>query len=90
MKLLIIEDQQFCSDLFCASFPQYPIIVAKTGAEAITSYQTHKPDMVFLDIGLPDISGFEVLKRLREINPNANFIMLSALNNEAYIKKAKN
>ena len=89
ITLLLIEDQKFSTDLFTKTFNQYNILVAHSGETGIKIYQEQRPDMVFLDIGLLDISGFEVLERLRKFDPNAYIVMLSGMNNELYIKKCK-
>jgi len=87
--ILIIEDQKFCTDLFRAAFGQYHILMAHHGSEGLEIYQRHRPDIVFLDIGLPDLSGFEVLEKLRLFDAHARIVMLSAMNNGAYVKRCK-
>jgi two-component system KDP operon response regulator KdpE len=44
---------------------QYEVITAVTGADALTSVKTGHPDLVILDLGLPDLDGVEVIRRLR-------------------------
>lgn len=88
-SILIIEDQKFCTDLFRAAFGQYTILAAESGAEGMQLFQSHHPHIVFLDIGLPDISGFEILEKLRQLDSNAAIVMLSALNNEAYVRRCR-
>ena len=51
---------------------------AQTGKEAIEIFRTSKPDVVLMDIGLPDMSGIEATKRILEIDPNAKVIILTA------------
>ncbi len=46
--------------------PSYRLIEAATGAEGLAAAATHSPDVILLDLGLPDISGVEVTRRLRE------------------------
>ncbi len=55
------------------------IIEASNGREAILTYRTEKPDLVILDYNMPDLTGLEVLKRIRKIDPDALVIMCSAL-----------
>lgn len=86
--LLIIEDQQFSLDLFIAAFKEYTVLTATTGEAGIEAFRNKNPDIVFLDLGLPDISGFEVLGQLLSINPDAYIVMLSAMNNSLYVKKS--
>jgi len=51
---------------------------ASCGTDAIESFKQHIPDVVFLDIGLPDTDGQEVLKQIRSIKSNAFVVMVSA------------
>ena len=48
-----------------------------SGEEAVTLYQERKPDVVFLDVWLPDRDGLETLQRLRELDPHAAVVMVS-------------
>ena len=52
---------------------------ARTGAEAISIAADHRPDIVVLDLGLPDIAGREVLARVREESPDTRVVVLSAM-----------
>jgi CheY-like chemotaxis protein len=51
---------------------------ARTGAEAISLAAEHRPDIVVLDLGLPDIAGRDVLARLRDESPDTRVVVLSA------------
>jgi two-component system chemotaxis response regulator CheY len=87
--ILLIEDQKFFADLFRHGFDQYRIVTAESGREGVKRYIDAQPDVTFIDIGLPDISGLEVLKQIRQLDPKAYVVMLSAMNNEAYVKKSR-
>lgn len=63
-------------------------VSAGSGEEAIRSYVTSAPDIVFLDIGLPDISGHEVLTKLLKLDPQAYIVMLSGGGNRENIMQA--
>lgn len=89
LTILLIEDQKFSISLFEAAFAQHQILTAISGVDGLLIYQEQKPDIVFLDIGLPDMSGFEVLQQLRAFDLNAYIVMLSGMNNETYIKKCR-
>jgi two-component system NarL family response regulator len=61
---------------------------AATGAEAVALFLKHRPDVTLLDRWLPDISGEEVLGRLRQADPQARVIMLSIDEGEDDIQRA--
>lgn len=68
--LLIDDDEAFCSLIkeYFHSQAGYKVLVAKRGniGAHIAAMQWHKPDIILLDIMMPGIDGFEVLRRIRE------------------------
>jgi two-component system, OmpR family, KDP operon response regulator KdpE len=65
--LVIEDDAQFRKFLRAAlSSEGYRLVEVMTGAEALTQAIAHNPDLVLLDLGLPDLDGIEVTRRLRE------------------------
>jgi CheY-like chemotaxis protein len=50
---------------------------ARCGAEAVRAARTHRPDVVVLDLGLPDLAGREVLRRIREDAPDSKVVVFS-------------
>ncbi|MDD4924118.1 MAG: response regulator transcription factor [Dehalococcoidales bacterium] len=69
MKVLIIEDDKRITDIVSLAFqirwPEAKLIIAHDGETGIGLVEKESPDIVILDLGLPDISGFEVLKAIR-------------------------
>ena len=63
------------------------IIEAVNGKEAIDKYKSDKPDLVMLDIIMPDISGIDVLRSLIEEDKNAKVIMVTAFGQDAMVKE---
>ncbi|MBA7667726.1 Chemotaxis protein CheY [subsurface metagenome] len=61
---------------------------ASNGEEAIELFQDKRPDVVLLDITMPKMDGITALKKLLEIDPNANIIMCSALGQQRLIVEA--
>ncbi len=83
-KILVIEDEanitRFVSALLEAN--GYQAICAKNGSTGLMCFSSHKPDVVILDLGLPDIDGTEVLKAIREQSLTP-IIVLSARDRES-------
>jgi two-component system, chemotaxis family, chemotaxis protein CheY len=65
------------------------IIKAFNGKEAINKYKIHKPDIVFLDIALPDIDGIEVLSEIRKYDENATIYFLTGMGGEILREQVK-
>ena len=67
-RLLVVDDEATVRELLSATlrFAGFRVASAGTAAEAITSATGEPPDLVLLDVGLPDMDGFEVVRRLRE------------------------
>ena len=66
-RLLIVEDDFYLRDVFRLMLEDagYNVLEASTGAEAITVVEQEHPDLVFLDLGLPDCDGLEVARKLK-------------------------
>lgn len=61
---------------------------AATGEEALRLAFQHKPDIVLMDIGLPDIDGIECARRLRKINPLIQVLILTVYEDESLLQEA--
>ena len=66
-KILIVEDERSISNFIKAilSSNGYDVIVAHTGTEACSMISSHCPDLVVLDLGLPDMDGMEIIESVR-------------------------
>ncbi len=88
-EILIIEDDSFIRQLLSKSFKKgLNISIAKNGIEGLKTYITKAPDILFLDIGLPDISGHEVLQKVIQYDPEAFIVMLSGKSDKENIVHA--
>jgi len=61
---------------------------AENGAVAVQKYAELRPDIVTLDITMPEMNGIEALKAIRQMDPSATVIMVSALGQEAMVRDA--
>ncbi|MDX1478481.1 MAG: LytTR family DNA-binding domain-containing protein [Saprospiraceae bacterium] len=79
IRSIIVDDSAFIveilSDMLKESHPEVEVIAtADTGGSAIRAIREHQPDLVFLDVELPDMTGFEVLAGMQEIRFQVIFI----------------
>lgn len=92
-KILIIEDDAFMTELLAGELETSGIkaLVAKTGAEGLIKFETDHPDLVLLDIMLPDQTGFETLRHIRRSKegPQAKIVILSNVGESRDIEEAK-
>lgn len=81
-KILITEDDTFFANLIAKKFETAGAITthAKSGEEGLLLAEAEKPNLIFLDITLPGIDGFETLKRLKE-NEKTKMIPVVILTN---------
>ena len=93
-EILIAEDErnvrEGLEDLFVGA--GYGVRTAKDGEDALTAYTRRRPDLLLLDLMMPGIDGFEVIRRLRE-NPETadiRIVILSALNSNEDVVKGFN
>ena len=66
-KILVVDDEPFiCRSLtYVLRKGNYEVLEARNGEEALTAIREHKPDLVFLDVMMPKIDGFEVTQQVR-------------------------
>ncbi|MCX5789290.1 MAG: response regulator [Elusimicrobia bacterium] len=83
-RILVADDERAILSFLRASLEEnhFTVIEATTGASALVLAAAKKPDVILLDLGLPDMDGIEVLKRLREWT-SAPVIVISARGQEA-------
>ena len=58
---------------------------AENGAKAVEKYNELKPDLVLMDITMPDMDGIQALKKIKEADPGASVIMCSAMGQQAMV-----
>lgn len=78
-RLLIVDDERRVRDLLRDYFTEerYAVEVAANGVEGLARASHHRPDVVILDLTMPDLDGRDVLKGLRAAHPDVPVIILS-------------
>jgi two-component system, OmpR family, response regulator len=79
-KLLVVEDDPNIVELLSASlrFAGFDVAAATNGAQAVAAAREARPDLMVLDVMLPDLDGFEVIRRLREGGVRTPVVFLTA------------
>ena len=89
-KVLIVEDVKAMCKIFSKVLTDsgYETIIALDGTEAVRLYRSDRPDVVLMDITIPGKNGLETFEEIRQIDPDAQVIMLTALSQEPLIAEA--
>lgn len=90
-KILVVDDAKFSRNMIKKALKNggyEDIVEASTAAEALESFKTEAPDLVMLDITLPDRNDLSLLQELLQIKPDARIVMVSALGQDLIISDA--
>ncbi|EHR77514.1 chemotaxis protein CheY [Thermococcus litoralis DSM 5473] len=90
-KVLIVDDAAFMRMLVKKILVQAGHQVvgeAGNGKEAVEKYKELKPDLVTMDIVMPEMDGISAVKEIMKIDPNAKIIMITAVGQEAKVMEA--
>ena len=83
-KIMLVDDSAFmrvkCVKLLTSN--GYEVVEATNGAEAIEQYEVQRPDVVLLDITMPDMDGLTALRELIKLDPDARVAMVTALDQQ--------
>ena len=94
ISILMVEDHKLLrvglKSLFNDTSDIKVIAEADNGKDAIEKAKVTKPDIILMDIGLPDISGIEAAKRILDVNPTQKIIMLTSHINEKEVMESLN
>ena len=89
LQVLVVEDDPFTRRLVIGALKaNYDVIEAEDGENALRAFESHAPDLIFLDIELPDTNGHVVLSKLLACDKSAFIVMLSANSMKEHILAA--
>ncbi len=91
LKLLFVEDDKTTREIMNVFLEEYftHIEIAVDGLDALEKYQNNKFDVIISDINMPNMSGLELFKIIREKDKNVILILTTAYNDDSFIKKTQ-
>ncbi len=96
IKVLIVDDAMFMRNMIAEIFngkkyedEEFEVVAeAENGLEAVEKFREHKPDIVTMDIVMPEMTGIEALKEIMSLDAAANVVMCSALGQDSLVMEA--
>jgi CheY-like chemotaxis protein len=78
-RVLVVDDERDMLDILSEHFGgRYTVTTATSGADALAQFERQRPDVVFLDIAMPGMSGVDVLKHFQQVDARVPVIMVTA------------
>lgn len=90
-KILIVDDAAFMRMMLKDILTKNGFEIcgeAPNGVKAVEIYKSEKPDVVTMDITMPEMDGIQAVKEIKRIDPNAKIIMCSAMGQQAMVMEA--
>jgi len=90
-KIMLVDDAAFMRMMIKNALMQNgysDFVEAQDGAEAVKKYEEEKPDMVVMDITMPNMDGLQALKKIKESDASARVVMCTAMGQESMVVDA--
>lgn len=89
-RILIVDDAEFLRMRISKMLTSdgHEVLEAENGLEAVEVYKKEKPDIVLMDVTMPEMDGLTALKEIKTFDPQAKVIMLTALGQESVVLEA--
>ncbi len=89
-KILIVDDAEFLRMRISKILTGegYEVLQADNGLNAVSVYKSARPDVVLMDVTMPEMDGLTALREIRAFDPRARVVMLTALGQESVVLEA--
>ncbi|NMA36824.1 MAG: response regulator [Papillibacter sp.] len=90
-RIMIVDDAAFMRITiknYLRKSTHEVVAEAENGKVAVEQYKIYLPDIVTMDITMPEMDGLSALKAIMQINPKANVVMVSAMGQESMVREA--
>ena len=89
-KILLVDDASFMRMMLkkIISPTGHELVEGVDGSDGVAKYKEHKPNLVFLDIVMPNVDGIECLKQIMAFDSNAKVIMCSSIGQQTVVNDA--
>jgi len=89
--ILVVDDEEVLCDLIQQELSYYghEVLTANGGRKGIELFTERRPSLTLLDLRMPEMSGIEVLKRIRALDPQARVIILTGGDSQVWEKQAR-
>lgn len=89
-KIMIVDDAAFmrmrCGKLLKEN--GHDVVEAENGVQAVEKYKEESPDMVFMDVTMPEMDGITAVAEIKKVDPNCKIAMLSAMGQQTMVMDA--
>lgn len=92
LRAIVVDDETFIRQVLTRMLERLGlevVAVAENGGPVVELYSTHRPDLVVMDIAMPEIDGLTTLGRLREQHPNARVLICTSFSSRQYAVQAE-
>ena len=89
-KILIVDDAEFSRGRMTKALGNagYSVVEAGNGYEAVSRYCDERPDVVLMDITMPEMDGVSALREIKNVDPEARVVMLTRMGQETIVLEA--